>query len=157
MRTLLAAAVAALVLAAGLPGTSAAEEPRASTREAQLLVKKAVEFYKKSGRGKALAAFSDPKGPFTFRDLYITAYDLTGKCVAHGQKPERVGKNLLGDKDPDGKAFVAERIEVAKASGNGWQQYKFLNPSDKKVEEKVAYFEKVDDVVIACGAYRPAK
>ncbi len=157
MRTLLAVAVAALVFAASLPGTAAADEPRASTREAQLLVKKAVEFYRKNGREKALAAFSDPKGPFTFRDLYITAYDLTGKCVAHGQKPERVGKNLLGDKDPDGKAFVAERIETAKASGNGWQQYKFMNPVDKKVEDKVAYFEKVDDVVISCGAYRAAK
>ena len=113
-----------------------------------------VEYLKKNGKEKAFAAFSDPKGPFTYRDLYIAAYGLDGTCLAHGQKPERVGKNLLGDKDPDGKAFVAERIELAKQKGSGWQQYKFMNPATKHVEEKVAYFEKVDDVVIVCGAYR---
>jgi len=154
MRALLAAVVAALV---SIAGSAAAEEPRASTREAELLVRKAVDFYKKNGREKALATFSDPKGAFTYRDLYIAAYDLTGKCVAHGQKPERVGKNMLADKDPDGKAFVAERIQIAKEKGSGWQQYKFMNPVDKQVEDKVAYFEKVDDVILVCGAYRAAK
>lgn len=150
MRHILAAVAAALVL---LSGTAAAQE-RASTKEAELLVKKAVDYLKKNGKEKAFATFSDPKGSFTFRDLYVTAYDLDGKCLAHGQKPERVGKNLLADKDPDGKAFVAERIQIAKEKGSGWQQYKFMNPVDKRVEDKVAYFEKVDDVVVACGAYR---
>ncbi len=157
MRTLFASTLAALFLLAGTATRAAAEEPRASTKEAELLVKKAVDFYRKNGREKALATFSAPRGPFTYRDLYITAYDLSGKCLAHGQKPERVGKNLLGDKDPDGKAFVAERIEIAREKGAGWQQYKFMNPVDKKVEDKVAYFEKVDDLVIACGAYRSAR
>lgn len=150
MRTLLASLVAVLLAFAG---TAAAQE-RASTKEAELLVRKAVDYLKKNGKEKALAAFSDPRGPFTYRDLYIAAYDLTGKCVAHGQKAERIGKNMLADKDPDGKAFVAERIQVAKEKGSGWQQYKFMNPLDKRVEDKVAYFELVEDVVLACGAYK---
>ncbi len=49
---------------------------------------------------------------------------------------------------------MAERIQIAKEKGGGWQEYKFTNPTTQKVEQKVAYFEKVDDVVIACGAYR---
>ncbi len=150
MRTLLASFAAALVLLAG----TAAGEDRASTKEAELMVKKAVEFLKKNGKDKAFAAFNDPKGPFTYQDLYVTAYGLDGKCLAHGQKADRVGKNLLADKDPDGKAFVAERIQIAREKGSGWQQYKFMNPVDKQVEDKVAYFELVDDVVIACGAYK---
>jgi signal transduction histidine kinase len=150
MRTLLASIVVALVV---LAGTAVAEE-RASTKQAELLVKKAVDYLKKNGKEKSFAAFSDPKGPFTYQDLYVTAYALDGKCLAHGQKPERVGKNMLADKDPDGKAFVAERIQIAKEKGGGWQQYKFMNPVEKKVEDKVAYFELVDDVVLACGAYK---
>ena len=151
MRLFLASVLALAFAAAGHPVTA---QERATTKEAELLVKKAIDYYHKNGRDKALAAFSDPKGPFVYQDLYIAAYDLTGKCVAHGQKQDRIGKNLLADKDPDGKAFVAERIQVAKEKGSGWQEYKFMNPTTKGVEQKVAYFERVDDVVIACGAYR---
>lgn len=151
MRTLAAALLALAVL---LPSTSTASD-RATTKEAEAMVKKAVELLKKEGKAKALEVFSDPKGAFTYRDLYIAAYDLEGKCVAHGAKKERVGKNFLADKDADGKAFVAERIQIAKEKGKGWQEYKFLNPATKAVEHKVAYFELVDGVIVTCGAYKP--
>jgi signal transduction histidine kinase len=151
MRTLAAALLALAVL---LPSASTASD-RATTKEAEAMVKKAVELLKKEGKAKALEVFSDPKGAFTYRDLYIAAYDLEGKCVAHGAKKERVGKNFLADKDADGKAFVAERIQIAKEKGKGWQEYKFMNPATKAVEHKVAYFELVDGVVITCGAYKP--
>ncbi len=145
----------ASVLTAVLAVTAvAAEEQRASTKEAELLVRKAVEYLKKNGKEKAFAAFNDPAGPFTFRDLYIAAYDLDGKCVAHGQKKDRIGKKMINDKDPDGKLFVAERVKLAKEKGSGWQDYKFMNPANNKVEQKVAYFERVDDVILVCGAYR---
>jgi hypothetical protein len=36
----------------------------------------------------------------------------------------------------------------------GWQQYTFMNPATQAVEEKVAYFERVDDGIVSCGAYR---
>jgi cytochrome c len=147
----LAIAFLASVVAVAAP--AAADEERASTKQAELLVKKAVEYLKQNGKEKALEAFSDPKGPFTYRDLYIAAYDLEGTCVAHGQKRERIGKNMMGDKDPDGKLFVAERVKIAKEKGSGWQEYKFMNPATQQVEEKVAYFERVDDVILVCGAY----
>jgi signal transduction histidine kinase len=83
------------------------------------------------------------------------AYTLDGKCVAHGARKDRIGKSLLNDKDVDGKQFVKERIEIAKKDGKGWQEYKYLNPATKAVEHKVAYLERVGDVVVACGAYRP--
>jgi cytochrome c len=145
---------AALALLAVLAAPALAEDERASTKEAELLVRKAVAYLKTNGKEKAFDVFSDSKGVFAYRDLYVTAYGLDGKCLAHGQKKERVGKNFLADKDADGKAFVAERLAMAKEKGSGWQEYKFLNPVTQQVEQKVAYFEKVDDVVISCGAYR---
>ncbi len=146
------ALVAGLLLA--LPLVAPAED-RATTKEAETLVHRAVEYLKKEGAEKAYATFSDPKGSFAFRDLYITVYDLGGKCLAHGAKKERVGKSLLEDKDPDGKQFVKERIEIARKDGKGWQEYKFQNPATKQVERKVAYLERVGDVIVVCGAYRP--
>jgi cytochrome c len=134
---------------------SALAEERATTKDAELMVHNAVAFLKKEGREKALAAFSDPKGPFTYRDLYIFVYRVDGTCVAHGAKRDRVGKNLLDEKDPDGKQYVKERIKIAKETGKGWQEYKFLNPATGKLEQKVAYVELVDDLVVGSGAYKP--
>jgi len=130
-------------------------EDRATTKQAESLVHKAIEFLGKEGEEKAYATFSDPNGKFTYRDLYITVYDMKGKCLAHGANKGRIGKNLLEDKDADGKAFVKERIAIATKDGKGWQEYKFLNPANQKVETKVAYLERVGDVVVVCGAYKP--
>lgn len=149
MRTL--AALAALTLL--VPVASRAEE-YATTKDAALMVRHAVAFLKKEGKQKAFAEFDNPKGRFTYRDLYIMVYDLNGKCVSHGAKKERIGKDFLEEKDVDGKQFVKERVEIAKRNGKGWQEYKFQNPLTKQVEQKVAYFERVDDVIVLCGAYK---
>jgi signal transduction histidine kinase len=110
---------------------------------------------KKDGKAKAFATFNDPKGPFTYRDLYIMVYDLEGRCLAHGAKKDRVGKSFIDDKDVDGKLFVRERVKLAKDQGKLWQEYKFQNPANGKIEQKVAYCELVDGAVVCCGAYKP--
>jgi cytochrome c len=144
-------AVAALV---ALAHAAAAAEQYATSKDAELLVHRAALFLKKEGKQKAIAAFNDPHGPFIYRDLYVFAYDVAGNCLAHPTKPERVGKNNLSDKDPDGREFVRERILLARKHGRGWQQYKFHNPVTNRVEQKVAYFELVDGVVLVAGAYK---
>jgi signal transduction histidine kinase len=65
-----------------------------------------------------------------------------------------IGKDLLEMKDPDGKFYVKERVEIAKSKGSGWQDYKFTNPLSKKLEQKTAFVEKVEDIIIGCGAYK---
>lgn len=136
---------------------SAEAEEYATTKDAELLVHRAVAFLKAEGKDKAFAVFNDPKGQFTYRDLYVAAYDMDGRCVAHGQKKERIGKMFIDDKDPDGKAFIRERIDIARKHGKGWQEYKFMNPLSKAVEQKIAYFERVGDVILMAGAYKKVK
>jgi cytochrome c len=144
-----------LCVAAVVFTPAARAEEYATTRDAELLVRRAAEVLQHEGRAAALAKFNDRKGPFVYRDLYVFAYDLDGNCLAHPIKPERIGKNNLGDKDPDGRLFVKERIELARKQRSGWQEYKFFNPASGKVEQKVAYFELVDGVVLVAGAYKP--
>jgi cytochrome c len=122
--------------------------------QAEAMVKKAVAEIKANGKVKAFAEISNPKGKFIDRDLYVFVYDMTGKCVAHGFNQKMIGKDLIDMKDPDGKFYVKERIEISKTKGKGWQDYKFTNPLTKKVEHKTAYIEKVDDVIVGCGAYK---
>jgi len=122
--------------------------------EAEALVKKAVAYIKANGKDKAIAEFNNPKGQFIDRDLYVTVYDMTGKCLAQGQNPKMVGKDLYDLTDVDGVFIVKERIEMVKSKGKGWQDYKFTNPLTKKVEPKTYYFEKYEDVIVGAGAYK---
>jgi len=145
--------VAVAVLACLLPAAALAQE-YATTKEAEMMVHQAVAFLKKEGKEKAFAVFDDPKGRFTYRDLYVMVYDMKGTCLSHGAKKERIGKNFIDEKDVEGKQFVKERIQIAKDHGKGWQEYKFQNPVTKQVEQKVSYFERVGDVVVCCGAYK---
>jgi cytochrome c len=145
---------AALALAVLTVASAARAEEYATTKDAELLVHNAVAFLKKEGKARAFETFSDPKGRFAYRDLYVMAYDMSGKCLAHGAKKERVGKNFMGEKDVDGKPFMAERFRIAREHGKGWQDYKYENPVTKKVEQKTVYFERVDDVLLVSGAYK---
>lgn len=130
--------------------TMAGAEERATKKDAEAMVKKAVAAYKADGT-KVYADFNAPSKKFVNKDFYIVAYDFTGKCVAHGQNAKQVGKDLIGMKDPDGKAFVKERVDLAKSKGSFWQEYKFTDPLTKKVLPKVMYCEKADDKAIICG------
>jgi len=149
MKKLLSLLAASFLLA----GAALAEE-RATPQDAEELVKTGVAYLKKHGPEKAYKEFQNKNGPFVYKDLYLALYDVSGKCVAHGADPGRVGKSFLDAKDPDGKAFIKERIEIAKAKGKGWQDYKFKNPANGKVEQKTSYFELAGDVILTAGAYK---
>jgi signal transduction histidine kinase len=122
--------------------------------EAKAMVEKAIAYYKANGKDKAFAEVSNNKGQFVKEDLYVTVYDMNGKCLAHGANKSMIGLDLIGFKDSDGKLYIKERVELAKAKGKGWQEFKFTNPLTKKIEPKTAYFEKVDDYIFMCGAYK---
>jgi hypothetical protein len=141
-----------LVLAALAPTFPLAEE-RATTKDAERMVHKAVEFLKK--KDKAFAVFSDPNGSFTYRDIYIYVLSLDGVVLAHPTKSELIGKNNMKAREPDGKYYTKEAMDVARAKGSGWIEYKFENPATHKLEIKVASVERVDDVVVGCGAFKP--
>lgn len=121
--------------------------------EAVALVKKAVAQYKSTGKDKTFADISDPKGPFVDRDLYVVVYDMNGNCLAHGANAKQVGKNLMELRDPDGKFFVKERVELGKSKESFWQDYKFMNPVSKQIENKSMYMESVDGMLFGCGVY----
>lgn len=146
-------ALAALALPV-LPALAA--EDRAKPEEARALLAKAIAHVKAAGKDKAFADFMQKPGPWIDRDLYITVFDLNGKTLAHGANARMVGKDNINLQDANGKHHVKERLEIAKSKGKGQQEFAFLNPMTKQIEAKLMFFEKVDDIVIACGSYKPA-
>jgi len=121
--------------------------------EAKAWVKKAIEYYKANGKDKALAEYSNSKGQFCKGDCYIYVLDMNGKMLAH-PNAKLVGEDFMVKKDADGKLFAADMVKMAKEKGSGWVDYKWDNPTTKVVEPKTVYFEKVEDVIIASGAYK---
>lgn len=145
------AASAAIVLS--MSG-AIAQESRASRTDAERMVRKGVEFLKKNGKEKAMKEVTAPSRTFVDRDLYLVIYDTSGNCVAHGQNSRQAGKNLIDAKDADGKLFVKERVDMAKAQGKFWQDYKFTDPLSKKVLPKQMYCEKEGDMIVCGGVYK---
>ncbi len=145
----LAATVAGLCL-----NPAQAKDGNATAAEATAMVKKGVVYLKANGKDKTYAAISDKHGQFIDRDLYLVAYGMDGTAYAHDANEKMIGKNLIDLKDIDGKPFVKERIDLAQAKGSFWQDYKFTNPTNKKIEPKSMYCERVDDVVLCGGVYK---
>lgn len=121
--------------------------------EAEAMVKKAIGYIKANGRDKAYTEINRKDGPFTDRDLYMVVYGNDGVVRAHGANLKMINKNLMEIKDVDGKAFVKERVEMAKKNAPFWQEYKFTNPVSGKIEPKAMYCEPMEDVIVCGGVY----
>lgn len=126
---------------------------KGSKDEAVALVQKAVAYIKANGKEKAYAEFTNGT-QFKDRDMYVFVVKHDGSALAHGANPKLVGKNVGELKDGDGKFFVKELIEVSKAKGKGWVDYKWPHPVTKALEAKTTYVEGVEDTIVACGVYK---
>lgn len=140
------------VVAALLAGPALANN--ATKDEAVAMVKKGVAAVTAMGAEKAYAEFSTPNGKWVDRDLYLAVFRLDGTALAHGANPKQVGMNLMDRKDIDGKEFIRERMDLAKTKTSFWQDYKFQNPTSKKIEPKTMYCERQSDTVVCAGVYK---
>jgi cytochrome c len=149
--TLLTLSAAAMMIPCG-----AMAQSKATAADATAMVKKAVTDLKAASKDKSkvysAVTAKDPK--WVDRDLYLVVYGLDGVVKAHGANAKLVGNNLLDLLDIDGKPYVQERIDLAKSKGTFWQDYKYTNPTTKKIEPKSMYCEKVEDVVACAGVYK---
>lgn len=96
-----------------------------------------------------MADFNEKKADWVDRDLYAFVLDLSGKVLAHSTNSKLVGKDMIEVADVDGKYFTKEVVDVVKASGKGWVDYKFTDPATKKWMPMSSYCEKV--VTLACA------
>ena len=121
-------------------------------KDAEALVQKAVKHLAAAGKDKALADFGTPA--WVDRDVYLVVLDFNGIVVAHGINPKLIGKDFMGVKDVDGVAFTAAMVETAKTKGKGWTDYKFTDPTTKKVLPKASYCEKAGELAVCAGIYK---
>ena len=156
MKTVPATASFVLALAACFTPLLASADTKATAAEATAMVKKGVAAVKAGGKDheKLFTEVTAKDAKWVDRDLYLVVYAMDGSVKAHGANAKLVGNNLMDMLDIDGKPYIKERMDLAKSKGSFWQDYKFTNPTTKKIEPKSMYCEKVDELVACAGIYK---
>lgn len=135
----------------GFSSASMAAE-RATKEEAVAMVKKAVAFYKANGKEKSFAAMSDQTGQFRDRELFMIVLDPKGNVLAHTAMKKMIGANIMELRDVNGVYIIKSFYKAVEKTGAGWSdEYIFMNPALQKMEPKLTYVEKFDDILFASG------
>lgn len=134
---------------------TATTAPTASDEErARALLERAVDYYQKEGE-RAFAAFSRV-GPFSEDDLYVFVVDRKGTMLASGGPSRKlIGRDispLLDDQLQLGfSAVLAGPVTGQIQEG----EYRWINWRQGRVERKKAFYQILDEHILAVGYYIP--
>ena len=86
---------------------------------------------------------------------YFWIQDLQGQMLMHPIQPKLDGKNMSGSRDPDGKLFFQEMVDVAKRQGAGFVSYQWPKPGSEHPQPKVSYVKSLPGWgwIIGSGVY----
>lgn len=143
-----------IILAGLIQAAAAAAVEFGSRDEAVAMVRRVQDKFLKDGKEATFTAVTAKAREFHDRDLYPFIYTMGGIVVAHGAKPELVGKTLIDFQDQNGKYLIREMVDVARGPGRGWVDYSWTNPRTNAVEDKSAYVEKMGDFFVGVGVYQ---
>ena len=122
--------------------------------EALALVEKALAHRRTVASKDAFVRdVTTPAQGFFDRDMYVFVLDRNGAYLAFGGNPAKVGTRVQDIAGIDGQGLVDAIIARAEESP-GWVQYDITNPSTGKVQTKMSYVCKVDDLYLGCGVYK---
>lgn len=111
-----------------------------------------------ASRGKeAFPLLRDRTGPFVFMDTYVFVDTPDGVELVNPAQPSLEGRNLLNERDANGKALVREYIAAAMKHGSAWVDYYWYKPGDNVPARKLSYVRKVqsgrDVYIVGSGLY----
>jgi len=145
----------AVALMKAVAGFDLGEREHGTADEAMAMARRGAEFGRQHGRDALIADVNRlGKGSFVDRDLYLMVIDADSAAfLGHGNNPRTLGLGAQS-KDVDGKLFVQDMVRAARSQGSGWIDYKWAHPVTNEVLTKSSYFQRVGDVVVACGIYK---
>jgi cytochrome c len=76
--------------------------------------------------------------------------------VGLSAEPTNEGRSVLHVRDATGKFLVQDIIKIAGEQGEGWVEYRWINPETKQVGPKTSYVKKVPetDLIVYVGIYK---
>lgn len=124
-----------------------------TAEEAVGLVRKAVELHRSTTREQFLSRITDKAGGFHDRDMYVFVLDETGRYLAFGGNPAKVGTRVQDIPGIAGDQLVHDIVAQAQ-HGPGWVEYDITNPSTGVVQTKMSFVSHVDAGYVGCGVYK---
>ena len=123
--------------------------------EVAALTRKAAAIVETQGVEAAREMFNKD-GEFKFGEIYVNLIDFKGTWLIYPPRPASVGLNVINLKDADGKSLIQDIVKVARENGEGWTEYRWINPVSNKVEPKLTYVKRIADKDIAAsiGIYK---
>ncbi len=122
--------------------------------EALALVEKALAHRRTvASRDAFVRDLTATEQKFFERDMYVFALDRNGSYLAFGGNPAKVGSRVQDIPGVDGQGLLNDIVARAETSP-GWVQYDITNPSTGKLQTKMSYVCKVDDLYLGCGVYK---
>jgi signal transduction histidine kinase len=120
------------------------------------LVEKAAALIRERGEN-AFDEFRKKGSEWLQGDVYIFVVNMDGKNLCHPVTPELEGRDLLDLKDPDGKEFVREMVDLLKSKDAGWVEYSWMKPDATGHSRKFAYVKRTmlaeTPVLVGSGIY----
>ncbi|SMH57740.1 cache domain-containing protein [Azospirillum agricola] len=143
------------LFAIGIAGAAAAQDAKPSQEEAKAVTLKAADLIAAKGLEEAARSFN-AEGEFKRGEIYVNVIDFTGVWKVYPPRPAGVGQSVINVKDPDGRFIVQDVLATAKDKGEGWVEYRWLNPATNRIEPKVTYVKRVpgQDLVAYVGVYK---
>jgi len=124
-----------------------------TAEEAMSIVERAQAHRQRVGRDAFVAELTAPQHGFFDRDMYVFALDSAGTYRAFGGKPEKVGTRVQDIPGVDGQALLDAIVSQAEHEP-GWVEYDITNPASGRIQTKMSYVMKIDDLYIGCGVYK---
>jgi len=137
--------VAAFILGLVLCLSTPAEAQTASPELAQSLALKAAALIAHEGFEAAHQEFLRD-GEFKHDEIYVNVIDTNGVWRCYPPRPANEGKNVLAVQDANGRFLVKDIIALAKDKGEGWVEYRWLNPETKRMQRQVSYVKDVPEL-----------
>jgi len=144
-----------LTLIKSLSGFDLGVREQGTPEEAQALLQRGIDYAKEHGKQALLDEINRmTSGQFIERDLYLFVLNPDDyKFIAHGTNKTVMNFDSRNTKDPDGKQYMKEMVEIARRDGAGSVDYKANHPITFEMKKKVTYFQRVGDIIVCSGAY----
>ena len=159
--TLAALLILPAILGASFPARGARHPlPSHQAAEIETLVNRAAEVLEERGAA-AFAAFRRKGDGWRYGDVYLFVVDIQGIVLFNAARPNREGRDLLDERDADGKRFHRDFVDVVRRFGSGWVDYMFPRPGQAVATVKWSYVcgTRVDGIeaLVGAGVYIDAR
>ncbi len=147
------AGLVATLLALVTPALQAADKFTADDVKA-LTLKAAALIQEKGLDGARTILTAD--GEFKHGEIYVNVIDTAGTWRVYPPMPAGEGRSVLDVKDATGKFLVRDIIKTASEQGEGWVEYRWMNPETKEIGPKISFVKRVPgtELIAYVGIYK---